>query len=101
MNVGTAFSIGSNDPGFFDAGLGIVPGVNSYEVAVFQLRAWTGAPTFEAASQQVASARKCSTGLYCVTTRKKHLANLMSGSALAHYGSQWSVFRRFMSRGRH
>jgi hypothetical protein len=52
FNLGTA----PNLPGFFDGGMGHIPGVPFRGVATFQVLAWTGAPTFDSASQRVASA---------------------------------------------
>ena len=42
-------------PGFFDYGMGIVPGVIPSANATFEVYAWKGAPTFETASQRVMS----------------------------------------------
>jgi hypothetical protein len=36
-------------PGFFDVGWGVVPGVNRFETGYFQIRAWHGDTTWEAA----------------------------------------------------
>ncbi len=52
FNIGA----GENPPGFFDGGVGIVLGVPERTAATLQVLAWTGAPTFDAASQGVASA---------------------------------------------
>ncbi len=46
---------GPNGP-VFDAGFGIVPGIDSNAVGTFQVLAWKGAPTFDSASQRMASA---------------------------------------------
>ena len=51
------FTIGTGDnpPGFFGVSVGIVPGVIERATASFQVLAWTGAASFETASQRVAS----------------------------------------------
>ena len=41
-----------SDPGFFDGGCGLVQGVQANEQAQFQLRAWRGAASFEAATER-------------------------------------------------
>ncbi len=52
FNIGT----GIDPAGFFDGGIAIISGVAPLANASFQVRAWTGAPTFEEASQRVISA---------------------------------------------
>jgi len=34
------------EPGFFDAGIGIIPGVRDYAEATLAIRGWYGSPTF-------------------------------------------------------
>jgi hypothetical protein len=38
------------EPGYFDSGIGVVPGVSDNQPATFAVRGWYGAPTFEEAS---------------------------------------------------
>jgi hypothetical protein len=38
-----------NPDGFFDAGIGVVPGLKDNAVAEFQVRVWRGLPTYELA----------------------------------------------------
>ena len=52
FNIGT----GDSQPGYFDGNFGIVPGIDANAVAVFQVLAWKGAPSFDLASEAVASA---------------------------------------------
>ncbi len=51
------FTIGPDglSAGFFDGGVGIVPGVTERTMGTFQVLAWKGAPAFDAASERVAS----------------------------------------------
>ena len=42
-----------NDPGYFDAGIGVIPGVRDGGVADFQVRAWYGSPDYDHAAAGV------------------------------------------------
>ncbi len=51
FNIGT----GMQQPGFFDAGYGIVPGVADNAPATFQVLIWKDAASFETATERIAS----------------------------------------------